>query len=111
MNISVLKYLATDGDYHIREIVETTKYNPEATLAVTRKLISSGGDVENLSQPEKYHYETFIFPLIFNVQCQGTFGPETCISGTVDDETLLEAYLEDDFRCQQCRHDAGNIPA
>jgi hypothetical protein len=107
VNIDVLKYLAGDGDYHVREVVEKTKYAPEATLAVIRKLIKNGGDLTPLSGPETYHFNTFISPLIYNVQCQGAYGEGTCISGVIDDESLLMAYQDDDFLCQICRHDAS----
>ncbi|WP_155960939.1 hypothetical protein [Klebsiella aerogenes] len=107
MNIEVLQYLERDGREHVEELVSKTKYDSNATFAVMKILIAEGGNVESLTDKQKFHLKTFIEPLIYGVPCSGIYGEDTCTGdGFVDDESLLISYQEDDFKCQHCRYDS-----
>ncbi|WP_447875151.1 hypothetical protein [Serratia fonticola] len=109
MEFEVLRHLERDGEHHVQQIVSKTKYDYIYTLGVIRQIIGDGG-IEKLTSKQSFHYENFIKPLIENVTCEGVVGPGTCTGdGFVDDESLYISYLEDDFKCQFCRHDANNL--
>lgn len=82
-------------------------------------LKANAGDLSNLKGKQTFHYEKVIKPLLEGVQCEGPIGmieddegnwDTSCVNGgIVDDESLYQSYLEEDFKCQICRYDAENM--
>jgi len=112
MNLDALKYILKNRIELIEEIVAGTQYDASATVGVGNFLLANEGNLELLSQAQKYHYKEFIKPFIESVTCEGVFGNGTCTgNGYIDDESLIACYIEDEFLCQHCRYDAERITA
>ncbi|SHI04601.1 hypothetical protein SAMN02745124_03451 [Desulfofustis glycolicus DSM 9705] len=109
MNLEILRIAIENEHWLLKSAVSESSTTMEAAIGVGRLLLSNGGDTSVLSSRQTYVYESCIKPL-YDVDCQGVFGPDTCTgSGKVDEETLPTAWEEDDFRCQHCRHDRNRI--
>ncbi|MCP4115370.1 MAG: hypothetical protein GY737_08170 [Desulfobacteraceae bacterium] len=75
--------------------------------------------VAALSKKQVYHYENVLKPLLENVPCEGPVGMiddeegnwvSSCVhGGVIDDESLFLCYSEENFICQNCRHDVGKM--
>jgi hypothetical protein len=110
MNTDVLKYIVENLPDLIEIKLRDTSFDHAATIGVARVIIHNDGDISLLSDKQKFHYESFIKPLLEEVQCEGVFGKNTCTgNGFVDDESLLISYQEDEFLCQHCRYDREKI--
>ncbi|WP_417657098.1 hypothetical protein [Pseudidiomarina aestuarii] len=118
MNLQVLGFLIENESY-IESIADQTKVDSGATFGIVKLLLASGGDLGKLSGKQTYHYENVIKPLLENVQCEGPIGMfedddgnwvSSCVSGgVIDDESLYQCYLEEDFKCQTCRYDSDHM--
>ncbi|MCG9640815.1 hypothetical protein L1D22_13050 [Vibrio sp. Isolate34] len=118
MDLEVLGFLLDNGSI-IEESAENVSLDESTSIGIGHKLIANGGDLNELSSKQMYHYEQVLQPLLENVSCDGVMGMmetddgdwvDTCNGdGVVDDESLLISYQEDDFKCQICRYDAENM--
>lgn len=109
MNIAALRHIVENNPELIEENV-AARGNPTAAIGVAKLLVGNQGNVDALSENQRYHYESHIRPLIENVPCDGVFGPEDedgnggCIgSGRIDDEDLEGCYMLDEMFCQECQ--------
>lgn len=78
-----------------------------AAKRITKKIISEKS-LENLSKDQEKIFNEVILPLL-EPPCEGVMGwvdHDTCSGGgTVDIESLLQSYREDQMLCQLCRYD------
>ncbi|MHC8308208.1 hypothetical protein ACYZUC_01120 [Pseudomonas sp. GT1P32] len=109
MNIVALRHVVENNPELIEENVPA-RGNPAAAIGVAKFLVGNNGNVEALSENQRYHYENHIRPLVENVPCSGVFGPEDedgnggCIgNGRIDDEDLDGCYILDEMLCQECQ--------
>jgi hypothetical protein len=109
MNIVALRHVVENNPELIEENVPA-RGNPAAAIGVAKFLVGNNGNVEALSENQRYHYENYIRPLVENVPCSGVFGPEDedgnggCIgNGRIDDEDLDGCYILDEMLCQECQ--------
>lgn len=114
MNLNVLSYILDNAQGKIEELAIENKLEPSVSIGIAKRLFGNYGDVSQLTDKQLHHYESCIKPLIENVPCQGVIGivedGNTCYGDSfIDDESLLISYIEDDFKCQLCRHDAEKI--
>ena len=112
MNLELLLYIVNSVPEKIESLAKAVNLEPSVSIGVAKFLHVNNGDVSRLSEKQLHHYENCIKPLIENVPCQGVIGivedGDTCYGDSfVDDESLLISYIEDDFKCQLCRHDAA----
>ena len=118
MNLEVLDFLL-DNENYIEEMANNVSLDSNASIGVIKLLKANDGDLSILKGKQIYHYDKVIKPLFENVQCEGPIGmiededgnwDTSCINGgIVDDESLYQAYLEEDFKCQTCRYDSENM--
>ena len=118
MNLEVLGFLI-DNESYIEDMAESAKVDSSASLGIAKSLLANDGDVSLLSAKQIYHYDEVIKPLLENVQCEGPIGMmddedgnwvSSCVNGgIVDDESLYQSYLEEDFKCQICRYDSERM--
>lgn len=114
MNLEVLNYVVENAVERIEDLAEENGLDPSASVGVAKFLIGHNGDLSSLSSKQMFHYEHAIEPLIERVPCEGVIGyveeGDTCNGdGYIDDETLIFCYIDDDFKCQICRHDAEKM--
>ncbi|MCX7131063.1 hypothetical protein [Aeromonas sp.] len=118
MNVEILEYLLKNEN-HIEDMAKNAKVDSGASFGIIKLLLANHGDIGVLKGKQIYHYENVIKPLLENVQCEGPMGMmdddngnwvSSCVNdGIVDDESLYQSYLEEDFKCQICRHDAEKM--
>ncbi|WP_104911932.1 hypothetical protein [Pseudomonas sp. LG1D9] len=110
MNLSALDHIVKNNPELIDENVPA-KADSAATLGVAKLVLGNGGNVDALTDKQRFHFDTYILPLIENVECDGVFGPDMengedgCVgSGRIDDEDLEGCYIMDEMLCQECQH-------
>lgn len=118
MNLEVLEYLLENESY-IEDIAKDTKVDSGASFGIVQLLLANHGNIGVLKGKQIYHYENVIKPLLENVQCEGPIGMvdddngnlvSSCVNGgIIDDESLYQSYMEEDFKCQICRYDAETM--
>lgn len=118
MNLEVLDFLL-DNEKYIEDLAKEVKVDSNASVGIAKLLQANAGDSSVLKGNQIYHYENVIKPLLEGVLCEGPIGmieddegnwDTSCVNGgIVDDESLYQSYLEEDFKCQICRHDAENM--
>lgn len=118
MNLEVLQFLLDNPNY-IEEMAESSNLDSGASVGIVKLLLGNDGDLNVLKGKQIYHYENVIRPLLEEVQCEGPIGMiddeegnyvTSCVNGgVVDDESLYESYIEEDFKCQTCRYDAEKM--
>ncbi|MFC1503725.1 hypothetical protein ACFL53_05250 [Pseudomonadota bacterium] len=119
MNLEVLDFLL-DNESYIEERANDANLDLQASIGIAKLISANKGDLSVLKGKQVYHYEKVLKPLLENVPCEGVMGMieddegnlvDTCTSGgVIDDESLYQSYLEEDFKCQICRYDAENRP-
>ena len=115
MNLNVLSYILDNAQGKIEELAKENKLEPSVSIGIAKRLFGNHGDVSQLTDKQLHHYEKCIRPLIENVSCDGVIGlvedGNTCSNGTgyIDDESLKDCYILDNFKCQHCRHDAEKM--
>ena len=115
MNLEVLEFLLENESY-IKKMAVKANANSNSSFGVLRFLIANSADASLIKGDQYYHYRNIIKPLLDNVQCVGSAGMRedengdkhsTCVNGgIVDDEVLYQSYVDEDFKCQTCRHDS-----
>ncbi|NOU50918.1 hypothetical protein HG263_10285 [Pseudoalteromonas sp. JBTF-M23] len=118
MNLEVLDFLLNNESY-IEDMASSSGLDSNASFGILKLLIANKGDISVLKGKQVYHYDNVIKPLLQNVQCEGPIGAiedeegnwvSSCVNGgIVDDESLYQSYLEDDFKCQICRYDTEKM--
>ncbi|MBB1268948.1 hypothetical protein [Shewanella sp. SR44-3] len=109
MDLEILEFVIQNEHRHLAEAVAQSRSNLDAAIGVAKFLLGHGGDISQLKGGQIYVYEHCIKP-IFSVPCEGVFGEDTCTgNGFVDEESLMGCYIEDDFQCQFCQHDASRM--
>ncbi|VVM43215.1 hypothetical protein PS623_00362 [Pseudomonas fluorescens] len=107
MNLDALRHLVENEPETIEGNVPAGT-DSNATLGVAKFIAADDANVERLSANQRYHFESFILPLIQHVTCAGVFGPEDeggdgCVgSGFIDDDDLDSCYMKDEMLCQEC---------
>ena len=115
MNLEVLNHLIKNNVERIEQLAAKGKVDAAGSVGIAKRVLAQKGDVTDLSAKQAFLFETAVRPLIQNVRCEGVVGyiedgSDTCVSGgIIDDESLLISYLDDDFKCQHCRHDAERM--
>lgn len=115
MNIEVLNHLIQNDVERIEQLATIGNVDAAASVGIAKLVLAKKGDVASLTAKQTYLFDTAVRPLIENVSCKGVIGyiedgSDTCVSGgIIDDESLLISYLDDDFKCQHCRHDAERM--
>lgn len=115
MNLEVLGHIINNDVERIEELAEEGGYDAVASVGIAKMVLAKGGDVVTLSDRQTFLFKQCVLPLIENVPCEGVIGyvedgGDTCLSGgVIDDESLMGAYLEDDFKCQHCRYEAERM--
>ncbi|MCL1122016.1 hypothetical protein N7V09_14215 [Shewanella seohaensis] len=114
MNLDVLGFLIENESY-IEDMAESANIDSSISIGIAKLLYVNGGNLSILKGKQTYHYERVIRPLLENVQCEGPIGMmddedgnwvSSCVNGgIIDDESLYQSYLEEDFKCQICRYD------
>ena len=115
MNLEVLEFLL-DNESYIEEMAKSANVDSSASVGIAKLLQGNDGDLSSLKGKQTYHYENVIKPLLEGVQCEGPIGmiededgnwDTSCVNGgIVDDESIYLSYLEENFKCQICRHDS-----
>lgn len=118
MNLSVLNHLVENDEHYILDRASDIGLDGGISVIVATILRDNDGDLSSISGRQVYHYEHVIRPLLEDVVCEGPIGfieddegnyESSCVNGGyVDDESLYQAYLEEDFKCQICRYDMEN---
>ncbi len=118
MNLEVINHLI-DNEHYIMEKAADCGLDGSISLIVAQILRDNNGELSSIKGKQIYHYENVIRPLLEEVVCEGPIGfvededgnyESSCINGgIVDDESLYQAYLEEDFKCQTCRYDAEKM--
>ncbi len=104
MNVEILKFVI-ESEHEI--FVELAGKHLGSATGIAKKLIAENGDISVLKGKQKYIYERCISPL-FDLDCDGLAGEGTCTGdGKIDEDSLLSAYMEEDFLCQHCRFDSA----
>lgn len=107
MNFAALNHIVENNPELIEENVPAGG-NAAAAVGVARRLLGINGNVDGLTENQRYHYENYIRPLIENVSCTGIFsseGEDGCVGGgTIDDEDLEGCYILDEMLCQECQN-------
>lgn len=101
----ILKYLVENNEEYIIDSAQNNGIsNPVASVGVAKFLIENPINFSQMSSKQKHHYEKAIKPLIINVRCEGMINEEgSCVgNGSIDDDSLLGAYITQDMRCQHC---------
>lgn len=115
MNLEVLNHLIQNDVERIEQLAAKGKVDAVASVGIAKLIAAQKGDVTSLSAKQAFLFDTAVRPLIVNVPCEGVIGlmedgSDSCVSGGfIDDESLLLSYLDDDFKCQHCRHDAERM--
>lgn len=99
MNLRSLNFIVRNDESRIANLV-VGNYDVTTTLGIAKKLLSNGGNVHELTEKQRFHYESFIRPAIEGEECQ----TEDCGQIIDDDDTLLLCLEEDQFMCQHCRY-------
>lgn len=117
MDLDVLDFLI-DNESYIVEQAQSVKAKPEVSIVVARILKDNNGKLDSIKGGQIFHYEKVIKPLLEDVECSGPVGYidgdngellTSCINGgIVDEDSLYQSYLEEDFKCQTCRYDIEN---
>ena len=112
MNVEVLAFLL-QHDHYLEGRAHIAGIDVRATIWVSKLLIRHSGDLAVLSEEQRFHYDHVIKPLIEAVPCDGQTGMcvdtngnwvDTCQgNGFIDDKSLLQSYLEGEFKCGVCR--------
>lgn len=115
MNLEVLDFLL-DNESYIEKMASNVGVDSSASIGIAKLLKANAGDLSILKGHQNYHYDRVIKPLLENVQCEGPIGiiddgegnwVTSCVNGgIIDDESLYQSYLDEDFKCQICRYDA-----
>jgi len=118
MNLDVINHLL-DNEHYIMDKAAECGLDGNISLIIAEILRDNNGDLSSIKGKQIYHYEKVILPLLEAVVCEGPVGfieddegnyESSCTNGgLVDDESLYQSYLEEDFKCQICRHDAENM--
>ncbi|NOQ76792.1 MAG: hypothetical protein GQ475_03160 [Methylococcaceae bacterium] len=118
MNLEVLVFLL-DNEHYIVDMANDSNLNFSTSIGIVKLLLANKGNLSTLTGKQAYHYETVIQPLLESVQCDGPIGTienddgnlnSSCVNGgIVDDESLFQSYLEEDFKCQICRYDSEKM--
>lgn len=118
MDLNVLKFLIENESY-IEDMAKEAKVDSDASFGIAKLLLANGGDLAVLKGKQIYHYDNVIKPLLENIQCEGPIGMiedeygnwvSSCVNGgIVDEESLYQSYLEEDFKCQICRFDSDKM--
>ncbi|MBH3412974.1 hypothetical protein [Pseudomonas putida] len=109
MNLAALRHLV-ENEPEIIEANVPRGTDSDATLGVAKFIVANDANLERLSANQRYHFESFILPLIQHVSCEGVFGPadedgDGCVgSGFIDDDDLENCYLSGDMYCQECSY-------
>ncbi|AJO77494.1 hypothetical protein [Pseudomonas sp. MRSN 12121] len=109
MNLAALRHIVENNPELIEENVPE-RGNSAATIGVAKLLVGNNGNVAALSENQRYHYETYIRPLVESVPCDGIFSADAegehdgCIgNGIIDDDDLEGCYILDEMLCQECQ--------
>jgi hypothetical protein len=103
--MDVLEHIVANEAEFITDLARSQGIkNPKDSVGIAEFIV---GDPENFSQmsdKQIYHYEKAIKPLISRVPCEGMLREKgSCLGDDfVDEDSLLEAYLARDMRCQHC---------
>lgn len=119
MNLEVLSFLI-ENEHYIEESANDANVDDYSkSLGIAKFLADKDGDLGALSKKQVYHYENVLKPLLENVPCEGPVGMindeegnwvSSCVhGGVIDDESLFLCYSEENFICQNCRHDVGKM--
>ncbi len=101
----VLKYIVDNNEEYIMDSAkENGINNPDASVGVAKFLLGGSGNFSEMSVNQKHHYDNAIKPLIIDVPCDGMINEDgSCIgNGSIDEDSLLGAYIGQDMRCQHC---------
>jgi len=117
MNLETLQFLL-DNNY-IEENAKTQNLDHSASIGISKSLLANNGNLRELTEKQIYHYNKVIMPLLENVQCEGPIGMiddesgnpvSSCVNDRIiDDESLIQSYIEGDFKCQFCRHESNKF--
>lgn len=99
MNLRSLDYIVRNDESRIADLV-VGKYDVSTTLGIAKKLLANGGNLHELTDKQRFHYEHFIGPAIEGEECQ----MDGCGHVIDDDDTLLLCLEEDEFMCETCRY-------
>lgn len=115
MNLEVLNHLIHNDVERIEALATYKKLDATASVGIAKFVSAQNGDVTSLSGRQTFLFDTAVRPLIQNVRCEGVIGlledgSDSCVNDSIiDDESLLLSYIDDDFKCQQCRYDAQKM--
>ncbi|MCH1782892.1 MULTISPECIES: hypothetical protein [Psychrobacter] len=101
----VLKYIVDNNEEYIVDSARNNGINkPDASVGVAKFLSADSGNFAKMSTSQKHHYDNAIKPLIIDVPCDGMINEDgSCIgNGSIDEDSLLGAYIGQDMRCQHC---------
>ena len=103
--IDVLEHIVANEADFITDLAKSNGIkNPENSVSIAKFIIADPENFSQMSEKQTYHYENAIKPLISRVRCEGMIGEHgSCLGNDfIDEDSLLEAYLTQDMRCQQC---------
>ena len=110
MNLAALDHIVKNNPELIEENVPA-KTDSATTVGIAKLVVANGGNVDALTDKQRFHFDSYILPLIENVACDGVFGPDMengeddCVgSGRIDDEDLEGCYIMDEMLCQECQY-------
>lgn len=110
MNLAALDHIVKNNPELIEENVPA-KADSAATLGVAKFLVGKDGNIDALTEKQRFHFDNYILPLIENVECDGVFGHDIesgedgCVgNGRIDDEDLDDCYMIGEMLCQECQY-------
>ena len=115
MNLEVLNHLIHNDVERIEALATDKRVDAAASVGIAKLVSAQKGDVTSLSAKQAFLFDAAVRPLIQNVRCEGVIGlledgNDSCMNDSIiDDESLLLSYIDDDFKCQQCRYDAQKM--
>lgn len=109
MNLNALQELLDNNVEILEESARANKADENVVVGIAKYVIGNG--YEKLSNPQKYHFDNCIRPLIENVQCPGYTHefediPNDC-PNILDDDDLVEFYKLDGKYCESCEGQAA----
>ena len=103
---NVLQHLINNCEEYI---IEHAKQNgikkTDTSIRVAKFLVAHPDNLTKMNDSQKFHYKTAIEPLIRNVPCDRKINEDgSCLgNGFIDNDSLLDAYLEQDMHCKHCK--------
>lgn len=111
MNLNTLKYLIQNADEIIRESANENNLNEDNVIGVAQKVVGEG-NVDGLSDKQRYLFDNALLPLIENVPCQGWFdeydgddGAHFDCQSTIEEQRLIHCYQEENMLCESCEEE------